>query len=100
VWASVTEPSRGLQLHHLVRYRPADKAPLDLGPVAVANPDFTAFTDAAGKALPYHHGFQKLPDGMVTSKYATMGVCQAKDGTVYSLALSPYTLLQVRPGQK
>jgi len=100
VWASVTEPSLGLHLHHLVRYRPGDKGPQDLGPVAVANPDFTTFTDAGGKPLPSHHGFQKLPDGVVTSKYVTMGVCQAKDGTIYSLVLSPYTLLQVRPRQK
>jgi sugar lactone lactonase YvrE len=97
VWVSVTEPARGLQLHHLVRYRPGNREPQDLGSVAVANPEYTAFTDASGKPLPAHHGFQKVADGVFTSKYATMGVCQAKDGTVYCLALSPYTLLQIRP---
>ena len=99
VWASVTQSIKGLHQHHLVRYRPGDKAPADLGPVAVRNPNFTEFVDKAGKPLKSHHGFQKLPDGTLTTKYVTMGVCQARDGTVYSLALSPYTLLQVRLGK-
>jgi hypothetical protein len=38
-----------------------------------------------------------MPDGMTTTRYVTMGVCQAKDGTVYVLALHPYTVLQIRP---
>jgi sugar lactone lactonase YvrE len=97
VWAGVTEAAHGIQLCHLVRYRPGDKAPEDLGPVAIRNPDYTTFTDPAGKPLPYHHGVHKMPDGTVTTKYVILGVCQARDGAVYLLALSPYTLLQIKP---
>jgi hypothetical protein len=100
VWAAVTQthPKVG-QLLHLVSYRPGDKAPRDHGPVAVGNPDFTKFTDKAGKPLPYHGGFLKLPGGVTTTRYVTMGVCEARDGNVYILALHPYTVLQVTPDQ-
>jgi sugar lactone lactonase YvrE len=98
VWAAitVTHPKVG-NLLHLVSYRPGDKAPRDHGPVSVRNPDFTEFTDKAGKPLPYHGGFLKLPGGITTTRYVTMGVCEARDGNVYILALHPYTVLQVAP---
>jgi sugar lactone lactonase YvrE len=100
VWASVTvaHPKVG-RLDHLVSYRPGDKSPRDHGPVAVSNPDFTEFTDKGGKPLPYHGGFLKLPGGMSTTRYVTMGVCEARDGNVYILALHPYSVLQVAPDQ-
>ena len=41
----------------------------------------------------------KLPDGTTTTKYVILGVCEAHDGSVYMLALQPYTLLQVPPEQ-
>jgi hypothetical protein len=66
--------------------------------VEVKNPDFTPFTDKDGKPLPSHHGFFKL-DGHTTTKYVILGACEAKDGAVYILALSPYTVLQVTPDQ-
>jgi sugar lactone lactonase YvrE len=97
VWAAVTEPAHKIQLQHLVRYRPGDKAPQDLGPVAIQNPDYTSFTDKDGKPLPHHAGLHKMPDGTTTTKYVILGVCQGRDGRVYSLALSPLTLLQVQP---
>jgi sugar lactone lactonase YvrE len=97
VWAAVTEAAMGIQLPHLSRYRPGDKAPVDLGPVAIRNPNYTEFTDKTGKPLPFHHGIHKMPDGTVTTKHVILGVCQAKDGQVYILALSPYTVLQVQP---
>ena len=80
---------------HLVRYRPGDAKPVDLGTVALRNPDFTQFTDKEGKKLPFHAGFVKLPDGTTTTQYVIMGVCEAKDGSVYILALHPYSVLQV-----
>jgi hypothetical protein len=98
VWAAVTEthPQVG-RLLHLVSYGPGGKALRDCGPVAIRNPNYTAFTDAAGKPLPSHHGLITLPDGTTTTRYVAMGVCQAHDGSVYVLALSPYTLLQITP---
>ncbi len=100
VWASVTvEAKEGHRVHYLASYRPGDKAPRCHGRVAVRNPDFTDFTDKAGKPLPSHHGFHKLPDGTMTSKYVTLGVAQGHDGSAYALALAPYTLLEVPPEQ-
>ena len=57
VWASVsaTLPSGEAQVH-LVSYHPGDKAPVDRGALAIRNPDYTPFTAADGKALPFHHG--------------------------------------------
>lgn len=100
VWAAITEadPQVGQKLH-LVSYRPGDRSPRDHGPVAIRNPDYTPMTDAAGKPLPYHAGLIKLPDGTLTTKAVILGVCQARDGNVYILALQPYTLLQVDPSE-
>ena len=82
-------------LNHLVSYRAGEKAPRDHGPVAIKNPDYTEFKDKAGKPLPFTSGIVKLPDGTTTSKWVILGVCEAKDGSVYSLMLVPYTVLQV-----
>ena len=98
-WAAVTELADGINLLHLVSYRPGAAAPRDHGPVAIHNPDYTEFTDKAGKPLPYHGGQIKMPDGATTTRYVILGVCEAQDGSVYMLALQPYTLLQVGPGQ-
>src|SRR5262249_43157761 len=98
VWASVTCSSAwGINLHHIVSYTPGDKAPKDHGPVSLKNPDYTPFTDGAGKPLPSHPGVFKTPDGTSTSKYVTLGVCQTKAGGVYVLMLSPYTVLEIAP---
>ncbi len=97
VWAAVTEPKAGVQLLHLVSYQPGEKVARDRGPVAVRNPEYTAFTDRNGKPLPYHDGLSKMPDGTVTTRHVAMGVCEGRDGSVYVLALHPYTLLRIRP---
>ncbi|HET6883574.1 MAG TPA: hypothetical protein VFI31_25705, partial [Pirellulales bacterium] len=94
-WCAITEKSEGIQLLHLVRYRPPDAHPVDLGTVAVRNPDFTEFKDKDGKTLPFHAGFVKLKDGTTTTQYVIMGVCEAKNGNVYILALHPYSVLEV-----
>jgi hypothetical protein len=95
MWAAVTEShSKVGQLIHLVSYRPGDKAPLDHGPVAVGNPDFTEFVGKDGKPLPFHGGFGKFGD-VTTTKYVILGVCQSKNGDVYILALHPYSVLKV-----
>lgn len=86
----------GILLPHLVTWHEGDAKPRDRGALAVQNPNFTEFVDAQGSPLPFHAGFVKMADGTTTTKYVILGVCQAKDGSVYILALSPYTVLQVR----
>jgi hypothetical protein len=100
VWAgvAVTFPE-GTQLLHVVRYRPGDPAPVDLGPVAIVNPDYTTFTDANGKEKLYHHGVFRLKDGTLVPRYVIMGICAASDGTVYLTTLCPFTVHAIRvPG--
>ncbi len=98
VWASVTRTSVwGINLNHIVSYTPGDKAPKDHGPVSIKNPDYTPFVGKDGKPLPSHHGTFKTPEGVVTSRYVTLGVCQTKAGGVYILMLSPYTVLEIAP---
>jgi sugar lactone lactonase YvrE len=102
VWAAITETEANKSvphLHHLVSYRAGDKAPRDHGPVAIRNPDYTEFTDKAGKPLPFTGGIAKLPDGTTTTKYVILGVCEGHDGSVYALSLVPYTVLQVTADQ-
>ena len=95
-WCAVTERVDGINLLHLVRFRPGDKAPVDLGAVAVRNPDFTEFASQDGKQLPFHGGFPKLKNGKTITRYVILGVCETKDGNVNILALHPYSVLQVR----
>jgi hypothetical protein len=95
MWAAITEShSKVGQLLHLVSYRPGDKAPRDHGPVSVSNPNFTEFTGKDGKPLPFHGGFGKFGD-VTTTKYVILGVCEARSGDVYILALHPYSVLKV-----
>ena len=97
VWAGVaaTFPKRG-QFLHVVSYRPGDKAPVDHGPIAIGNPDYTKFTDDAGKALSYHHGVYRLKDETLLPRYVVMGICAASDGTVYVTTLCPFTVHAIR----
>lgn len=98
VWASVTVPHKEVSnLCHLVRYRPGEAAPVDLGPVAISNPTYTEFTDKDGKPLPWHHGVKKLSDGTTVTAHVTLGIGQLPDGSVGIMAISPYTLLLVKP---
>lgn len=96
VWVAITEKApEGISLLHLVSYRPGAAAPVDHGPVAVRNPDYTSFTDADGKTLPFHGGLFQTADGKTTTRNVILGVCEGLDGSVYALALHPYTLLQI-----
>jgi hypothetical protein len=98
VWASVTRSSAwGIQMHHIVSYTPGDKAPKDHGPVSIKNPDYTPFVDKSGKPMPFHGGTFKTPEGVTTTRYVTLGVCQTKSGGVYVLMLGPYTVLEILP---
>lgn len=98
VWASITESSPlGISLHHIVSYKPGDKSPRDHGPVSIQNRDYTPLKDASGNLLPFHSGTFETPDGMLTSRHVTLGVCQARSGSVYALMLIPYTVLEISP---
>jgi hypothetical protein len=96
VWAAITEshPRIG-SLLHLISYRSAHKHPRDHGAVAIRNPDYAVAKDSAGKPQPLSRGMIKLADGTVTTRHVIMGVCQAKSGDVFVLALGPYTVLKV-----
>lgn len=97
VWAGVAATSaEGAQLLRLVRYRPGDPAPLDLGAIAIGNPDYTTFLDGDGKPKPHHHGVEKLHDGTLIPKFVIMGICAAHDGTVYLTTLYPFTVHAIR----
>ncbi|MBY0232470.1 MAG: hypothetical protein K2W96_24595 [Gemmataceae bacterium] len=99
VWAAVT--IHGIPdgpMLHLVRYGPMDKAPRDLGPIGVANPDFTSFTDKAGKEKPWHHTMP-VRKGGVRSPWQPMGIAATSDGSVWVKTIAPYTLLRLTRGQ-
>ena len=96
VWCAVTENVDGVHLLHLVRYRPGDLPPVDLGVVNVSNPDFTEFTDGNGDALPFHSGFMNMSNGKTITRYVILGVCEARSGDVHILAMHPYSVLRVR----
>jgi sugar lactone lactonase YvrE len=96
-WAAITAPDKEIgQAQYVVSYRAGDLSPRNHGVIEVMNPNFTEFT-RDGKLLPFHGGFFKTKDGKMTTKYVVLGVCQARSGDVYTLALHPYTLLQVKP---
>lgn len=99
VWAAVTRHDlpRGPELH-LVSYRPGAKGPRDHGPVGIENPEYTPFTDGAGKPLPWHHCVRKEPDGTLTP-WVPMGVAPARDGSVYVMTIAPFTVLRFRREQ-
>ncbi|MAV37768.1 MAG: hypothetical protein CMJ59_20180 [Planctomycetaceae bacterium] len=97
VWAGVaaTFPGRGKFLH-VVNYRPGWKAPVDRGPIAIANPDYATFTDTNGQTRRWHHGVVKDPDGTLRPRYVIMGICAARAGTVYVTTLYPFTIHSLR----
>jgi hypothetical protein len=97
VWAAVTRHDRpGGAEFHLVGFRPGQSAPRDYGPVGISNPNYTKFTDSAGKPLPWHHCVRKDKDGTMTP-WAPLGICAARDGCVYVTTLAPFTLLRFPP---
>lgn len=97
IWMGVaaTFEKRG-QFLHLVSYKPGAAACVDHGPIAIKNPDYTEFKDASGKDLPWHHGVYRHADGTLLPRYTIMGICAAKDGTVYVTTLAPLTLHAIR----
>ncbi|HEV7405697.1 MAG TPA: hypothetical protein VGO11_22325 [Chthoniobacteraceae bacterium] len=94
VWTAITA-KYDAQRHfaHLISYKAGDVAPVDQGPLAVKNPDYTPFTDKKGEPLPQHHGFRVFGDGNFIPTAVLLGVCATRDAQ-YVLALVPYTLLE------
>lgn len=99
VWAAVraTFDARR-RFPHLVSYKPGDAVPVDQGPLAVRNTNFTPFTDRKGEPYPWHQGFPRFGDGNMVPGTGLLGVCATRDAQ-YVLALAPLTLLEahVRP---
>ena len=96
---AATFAGRGKVLH-VVSYRPGDTAPRDHGPIAISNADYTAFKDANGKPLKWHHGVHRpKPDGPLIPRYTIMGISAAGDGTVYVTTLYPLTLHAIKTKQ-
>jgi hypothetical protein len=98
VWAAVTgkHPGSTDSVLRLVSYAPGDGYPRDHGAITVTNPQYTELRDSESKPLPYHHGMRFLPDGRLEPLYP-MGICEARDGTVYVTVICPLTLLAIRP---
>jgi hypothetical protein len=83
---------------HLISYKPGDATPIDHGPLAVENTDFTPLTDRKGAPLPWHQGFPRFGDGNMIPSTVLLGICVTRDAQ-YVLGLAPLTLLEthVRP---
>ncbi|MEY4568430.1 MAG: hypothetical protein RLY14_3400, partial [Planctomycetota bacterium] len=98
VWAGINASFEGQSdALHLVSYRPGDLAPIDHGPLAISNPDYVQVKDGDGKDKPWHHGIYKLDDqDILVPRYTVMGICAAKNGTVYLTTLYPFTLHEVK----
>lgn len=100
VWAGVaaTFPNQRGKVLHVVSYSPGkDKSPVDHGAIVISNPKYTTFADKAGKTMKWHHGVTKRKDGKLIPRYTIMGICAAKDGTVYVTTLYPLTLHALKP---
>lgn len=97
VWAGVaiTHPNKQ-QFLHIISYKNGEAGPVDHGPLAIGNPDYTTFTDRKNQPLPWHHGVYRYGDGNLVPRYAMLGICAARDGTIYATTLAPFTLHEIR----
>lgn len=83
------------RLTHLVRYDPISSQFENLGILTVRNSDFFDFDAAiAGQSKRPHHGFQRLPNGMLAAKYACLALA-ITDHAIYATHLYPFTLLRI-----
>ena len=98
IWAGVAATFSGEgQFLHLMSYRPGDEAPVDHGPIAISNPDYTEFTDEDGETMKWHHGVHRPFDpGPLLPRYVVMGICATTEGRVYVTTLYPFTLHELR----
>ncbi len=97
IWAGVaaTFAQRG-QFLHVVSYQPGAAAPVDHGPIAIGNPDYTTYVDEAGQPKHHHHGVYRLKDDTLLPRYVIMGICAARDNSIYVTTLYPFTVHRIR----
>jgi hypothetical protein len=86
-------------LHHLIRYEPTRGRMVDLGVLAISNPEFFDFTKGPGKnedgSPRPTHGFHRLPDGTLTPLHVVLAMIVTRDGTIYATTLYPFTLMRI-----
>lgn len=89
-------------VHHLVRHEPASGKMIDMGVLAITNPEFFDFSKGPGKnqdGTPRPtHGFHRLPDGTLTPLHVVLAMIVARDGTIYATTLYPFTLMRIERG--
>jgi len=91
VWAGLMATLPGQpQLPRLVSYTPGGKGPVDHGPIAIENPNYTDFK---GK---HQHGVHRPFGNHLVPRYVVMGICATKEGTVYLTTLYPFTIHAVK----
>jgi len=98
VWAMVrrTIPGYGM-LHHLCLFDPAKAAWRDLGVPYITNTGYVRLTDDAGRTRPWHHGIWLTPGGRLTAFHHHMAIEAARDGTIWTTVIAPFTLLRISP---
>jgi hypothetical protein len=98
VWAMVREtiPSYGM-VHHLCVYDPPVGRSRDVGIPFITNPEYESLKDETGKPKPWHHGVWTTPEGRLTALHHHMAIKAARDGTIYTTVIAPFTLLRLTP---
>jgi hypothetical protein len=90
-------------VHHLIRHDPASGKMVDMGVLAITNPEFFDFSKGPGKnedGTPRPtHGFHRLPDGTLTPLHVVLAMIVARDGTIYATSLYPFTLMRIEGGR-
>ena len=90
-------------VHHLIRYDSASGKMVDMGVLAITNPEFFDFSKGPGKnedGTPRPtHGFHRLPDGTLTPLHVVLAMNVARDGTIYATSLYPFTLMRIEGGR-
>lgn len=90
-------------VHHLIRHDSASGKMVDMGVLAITNPEFFDFSKGPGKnedGTPRPtHGFHRLPDGTLTPLHVVLAMIVARDGTIYATSLYPFTLMRIEGGR-
>lgn len=90
-------------VHHLIRHDSASGKMVDMGVLAITNPEFFDFSKGPGKnedGTPRPtHGFHRLPDGTLTPLHVVLAMIVARDGTIYATSLYPFTLMRIEAGR-
>jgi hypothetical protein len=89
-------------VHHLVRHEPASGKMVDMGVLAISNPEYFDVSkgpgsNEAGSPRPTH-GFHRLPDGTLTPLHVVLAMIVTQDGTIYATTLYPFTLMRIEGG--